>query len=86
MRPDDQSETPGKGESEARALRRWGIINAVRLGALGVFIAGLAAVRDVIDLPAWLGVVLTVGGMVGFFFAPTLMARRFKAQDRIEER
>lgn len=75
------SRPPAPDAAEARAQRRYLAINAVRIGALAAVIAGLAGARGVIGLPTWLGAALAIGGMLGFFFAPPLMARRFKAKD-----
>lgn len=75
--------TPTDGE--ARARQRYGMMNAVRIGGLVLVLLGIAIAQGVVALPYPLGVVLAVGGLVGFFFAPPLLARRWKAADRLAE-
>ncbi|MFU7528842.1 hypothetical protein [Qipengyuania sp. ASV99] len=73
--------TPASPE-EARAARRYMVMNAVRvLSILGV-IGGLAIARGVIALPYALGAALAIVSMVAFFFAPPVLAKRWKAGDR----
>ncbi|MEM6267052.1 MAG: hypothetical protein AAF707_05960 [Pseudomonadota bacterium] len=67
--------------AEARAQRRYIALNAARWGSLLAVIAGIAGARGVIALPYPLTVALAIGGVIGFFFAPPLLARRFKAHD-----
>ncbi|MBD2842586.1 hypothetical protein [Erythrobacter rubeus] len=64
---------------EALARKRYLLLNAVRIGSLGAILLGIAIARNVIDLPFALGVVLSVGGLIAFFFAPRTLARRWKA-------
>lgn len=66
---------------EARARRRYLLLNAARIGGIGVTMAGLASVREVLPLPYWLGVALTLAGIGAFFFGPPLLVKRWKAQD-----
>jgi len=70
---------------EARARQRYGIMNAVRIGGLALVLLGIAIAQGVVALPYPLGVVLAVAGLLGFFFAPPLLARRWKAADRLAE-
>lgn len=72
-------------EAEARARRRYGMMNAVRIGGLVLVLIGIAIAQGVVALPYFVGVVLAVGGLFGFFFAPPLLARRWKAKDRRAE-
>ena len=64
-----------------RAQRRFVWLQIVRLGALAAVIVGIAIAQDALPAPYALGVALAVGGMLAFFFAPPLLARRFKARD-----
>ncbi|MGB3711321.1 MAG: hypothetical protein WA985_06505 [Erythrobacter sp.] len=64
-----------------RAQRRFFWLQAMRLGALAAVLAGIAITQDVLGAPYWLGLVLALGGVFAFFFAPPLLARRFKADD-----
>lgn len=70
---------------EARARQRYGIMNGLRIGGLALVMFGIAIARGVVALPYPLGVVLAVGGLIGFFFAPPLLARRWKAADRLAD-
>ena len=69
-------------ESEAIARTRYTQLNLVRLGGIAVTMLGLLAVREVVPLPYIAALVLTVGGIATVFFAPLMMVRRWKAQDR----
>jgi len=70
---------------EARARTRYMVMNAARLGGIVVTMAGLAGVRDVLPVPYALSVIMVLGGVVGFFFGPPLLAKRWKAEDRAQE-
>jgi drug/metabolite transporter (DMT)-like permease len=72
----------GTPEEEALAARRFMLLGLVRLGAIVTLIFGLAIVREVIAVNHWLGIVIAVAGMLAFFFAPPLLAKRWKASDR----
>ena len=61
------------------AAARFAIINIVRLASACVTLLGMAiAAGKIGDTPA-LGIVLIVLGMFGFFFAPKLLARRWRS-------
>ncbi len=62
------------------------LMNAARIVSLGAVMIGIAGARAVLAMPYAFGVVLAVGGMLSFFFTPTLLVRRWKAQDRAQER
>lgn len=64
-----------------QAQRRFFWLQAVRLGALAAVILGIAVARGLVGAPYWLGVALALAGVFAFFFAPPLIARRFKARD-----
>lgn len=66
-------------DTDALAKRRYFAMNALRIGSLGAVILGIAIARAVVDLPYALGVALAVVGLVGFFFGPRLLARRWKS-------
>lgn len=72
----------GSLQDEAVAARRFMVLGLVRIGAIAALLVGLMIARAVIDAPYWLGVALAVGGMAAFFFAPPLLAKRWKAGDR----
>jgi len=67
---------------EETARLRYIAMNAVRIGGIAVLLVGLLIARRMIDGPWWLGAVLAVGGLLAFFFVPTLMVRRWKRADR----
>lgn len=68
--------------AEMQARRRYLLTNLVRLGSLAAVLAGLAMARQVIPGPELLGGAIALGGMLGFFFIPTLLVRRWKSQGK----
>lgn len=70
---------------ERTAAKRYYLMNGARIGGLAAVLVGLAMTRSVIPGPFALGAVLAVVGMVAFFFAPPLLAKRWKAGDQSEE-
>ena len=75
----------GTPQEEALAARRFMVLGVVRIAAILTLILGLAMARNVIDAPYWLGVGLAVAGMLAFFFAPWMLAKRWKGGDRAAE-
>lgn len=71
-----------RAEDEARAKQRYLILNAVRLGGLGLVLLGIALARGVLALgvPWLVGAVIAVIGLLEFFFLPRLIARRWKSE------
>lgn len=67
---------------EGLAKRRFAVLNAVRLGGLALVLFGLAVTQGAIDLPKELGMVFAVFGMLDFFFAPRLLARRWRETEK----
>ena len=67
---------------EALAAKRYTVMNLVRLVAVLAVIFGIAIAQGVIALPYALGVVVAIGGVLAFFFGPSLLVRRWKADDR----
>ena len=76
---------PPMDPEEARAKSRYMVLNLARVGGIGVTIAGLAGVREVLPIPYILSVALVLGGILAFFFGPPLLVKRWKARDRAEE-
>lgn len=68
-------------DDEARAARRYAMMNLARLGGLGAVLLGIAIAQKLVPLPWALGAGLAGAGVIAFFFAPPLLARRWKAQD-----
>ena len=75
---------PDTLREQQQAQYRYGLLHIVRIGAILAVVGGMAVANDVVPAPYWLGVGLAVGGLVAFFFAPPLLAKRWKAQDRGE--
>ena len=71
-------------QNEEIAARRYMMMNLMRVIAILIVITGIASAQGALPLPYALGVVLAVGGLVGFFFAPPMMVRHWKEQDRLE--
>jgi hypothetical protein len=69
-------------DEELQAKTRYGVLHLVRLGGLGMVLLGIAIANAVVPAPVWLGWISAVGGLAGFFFAPPLLVRRWKAGDR----
>lgn len=79
------SDNEDKQVAEAIAARRYLLMNGLRVGGLLTVLLGIAIAQNVVDGPYTLGAVLAVGGMLGFFFGPPLLAKRWKASDRGEK-
>ena len=65
---------------DQQAIRRFNIMGGVRSGSLLVLMLGIAVARSVIDGPYALGVVMAIAGMLGVFFGPYLLAKRWKSK------
>lgn len=74
--------TDNRSREEERAMQRFVMMNLARIAGVIVLGAGIAMAREVLPGPYWLGVMLAVGGVATFFFAPTMLVKRWKAQDR----
>lgn len=68
-------------KDEAQAAQRYTIINLVRIGSVICLGLGMAIVREVISVPYWLGVMFVIIGVGLFFFAPPMLAKKWKAND-----
>ena len=77
--------TPPTPEEEAEAAKRFTVMNLVRMGSVAVLGIGILIAQEVIAAPYVAGVGLAVAGVAGFFFAPPLLVKRWKAQDRGEK-
>lgn len=82
MSPPTDPET--EKQEQDLAQFRYGLLHIVRLFTLGLVIMGFAIANDVLPAPYWLSWVFAVTGMIGFFFAPPILSKRWKAQDRGE--
>mgnify|MGYP001800601976 CR=1 FL=1 len=68
--------------AEETAKHRYGLMNLARVGGIIIAAAGIAGTREVLPLPYPISAAMLVGGVLSFFFAPPLLVRRWKAQDR----
>ncbi len=67
------------GSDNDPAAARFAVISLARLaGALGVLL-GLPMVAGNLPPSPALGIVLVIAGMMGFFFLPKLLARRWRS-------
>jgi hypothetical protein len=71
-----------RAEDEARARQRFLVLNAARLGGLGLVLLGIVIARGALPLgvPWVVGVIIAVAGLLEFFFLPRLIARRWKSE------
>jgi len=69
-------------EQEQLARQRFMVLNLVRIMGLALVVAGIAIAEGAIDLPAPVGWVLALVGVVDFFFAPRILSRGWKSSDR----
>ena len=72
---------PPMDEAEMAARQRYLVLNLVRIGGIAAAIAGIAGTRDVLPIPFALAVIITLAGVLAFFFAPPLLVKRWKGQD-----
>lgn len=64
------------------ALRGHLWMSAIRFACIGLIMAGVAIAYDRIDAPQWLGFVLAIGGMIGFFYGPKQFAKNWRSKKR----
>lgn len=69
-------------QAEARAKRRFMLINAMRIAGVVMILAALAVFNDALPLPDWAGYVLLVLGMFETFVTPTLLSRLWSTNAR----
>ena len=68
-------------EERETAQARFVWLQVVRILAILAVLTGLAITRGVLEANWWFGAGLAFVGVIGFFFGPPLLARRFKARD-----
>jgi putative Mn2+ efflux pump MntP len=73
--------------AEKAARYRFIAMNFARVGGLVMVLIGIVLARSAPHLSAqWIaGAVLAVLGLLEFFFLPVIIARRFKALDRLRD-
>lgn len=69
-------------ENEQRARQRFMVLNLVRITGLALVFVGIAIAQGAINLPAPLGWILALVGVADFFFAPRILARGWKSDER----
>ncbi|WP_299191377.1 hypothetical protein [uncultured Erythrobacter sp.] len=80
------SQLPKDNEADAtRAAWRYQIMSGIRLAAILGVVAGISIAQGVVAAPYPIGVALAVIGVVAFFFAPPMLAKKWKAQDRAND-
>jgi hypothetical protein len=72
--------------AEKAARTRFMVMNFARVGGLALVLIGIVLARGAPHLSAqWIaGAVLAVLGLLEFFFLPVIIAKRFKALDRLK--
>ena len=65
--------------SEDVARARWMTINALRIAGVAMVIAGMLAVRGVIEFPAVAGYALIAVGLLDVFLVPRALARKWRS-------
>ena len=73
-------------DDEALAAKRFYLMGAARIAGIAVLLLGLAIVQNALTAPYWLGAALSVIGMLGFFFGPYFLAKRWKSDRSGSER
>ncbi len=68
--------------NERRAAQRVFLMSGVRIGSIITLLIGLAMARDVIEgFPPIFAYILSIGGMLTFFFGPYALVRHWKRRD-----
>jgi len=60
------------------ARRRWSVIQAVRFAGVALVLVAILIRYAVIPAPLAVGVALIVVGLVGTFFMPVMLARKWR--------
>ncbi len=68
------------------ALRRHLIASALRFAMVGVVMVGIAITYGRIAQPAWIGIPLALGGMVGFFYGPKWIGKNWRSEKPEDEK
>ena len=71
----------GPGSGPDPAMKRFMALQLVRLGCIFLVMLGLLIQEGRIEGSALLGIVLLVGGALGFFSLPHTLAKRWKSLD-----
>ncbi len=64
------------------AFGRYMILNLVRIAGMLMVLAGVAIHYDRIDLPQVFAYVLAAAGLLGFFYLPRVLARRWRTPEK----
>ena len=77
----DPSSDPGPDPAPDPAMRHYMALQLVRLACIFMVMLGLLIQEGRIEGSAVLGIVLLVGGALGYFFLPHRLAKRWKSRD-----
>lgn len=66
---------------DTAVMRRFWILQGLRLAGLALTLAGAMAIAGTLDLNEAQGAVLLIGGAAAFFLLPVLMAKHWKAKE-----
>lgn len=69
-------------QDEKLAKQRFITLQLIRFSGLALVMLGIAISVGQIDLPAEVGFVISVIGMLEFFFLPWLLAKRWNQESR----
>jgi hypothetical protein len=64
---------------EELAKQRFVVLNLVRLGGLVFVMLGIAITNGAFDLPAPIGWVVAIAGLIEFFFLPPMLAKKWRS-------
>lgn len=72
--PSPPSPTPAKDPARAR----FAAITLIRMSGAALVLIGILITRGRIDLPWWIGLILTLVGVFDVFAMPLILARKWK--------
>lgn len=69
-------------QDEKLAQKRFFLLQLIRFSGLALVMLGIAVSVGQIDLPSQAGFVISLIGMIEFFFLPWFLASRWNKEDR----
>ena len=76
-----EPEENGSGADEARAFKRWMVLNLIRVAGAVILCAGIAINEGLLKWPPVLAYVLVLVGFLTFFFLPNQIAKGWRSDD-----
>ncbi len=64
------------------AFKYFMLMQLGRLAGVALVLVGLMALQGQVDLPAWAGYPMVIGGIATFFLVPRHLARKWRSPDR----